>query len=34
LTITDVDSSATFAAQSGTAGSNGYGTFSLTSAGV
>ena len=34
LTITDVDSAATFAAQSNTAGSNGYGKFSLTTAGA
>ena len=34
LTITDVDSPATFAAQNNTLGSNGYGKFSLTTAGV
>ena len=34
LTITDVDSAKTFVAQSGIAGSNGYGKFSLTAAGT
>jgi T1SS-143 domain-containing protein len=33
LTITDVDSPATFVAQTGVAGSNGYGTFSINAAG-
>ena len=34
LTVTDVDSSATFVAQTSVAGTNGYGTFSLTTGGV
>jgi VCBS repeat-containing protein len=34
LTVTDVDSPTTFVAQSGVAGSNGYGKFSITAAGV
>lgn len=34
LTITDVDSAKTFVAQTGVVGSNGYGKFSVTSAGV
>ncbi|PQA83473.1 hypothetical protein C5F52_08475 [Limnohabitans sp. TS-CS-82] len=34
LTITDMDSAATFVAQTATAGTNGYGKFSLTAAGV
>ena len=34
LTITDVDSSATFVAQTNVAGTNGYGTFSVTTGGV
>ena len=34
LTVTDVDSSATFVAQTNVAGTNGYGTFSLTTGGV
>ncbi|MFG6413489.1 VCBS domain-containing protein [Roseateles sp. DC23W] len=34
LSATDVDSSAAFVAQTGVAGSNGYGTFSIDTAGV
>ena len=34
LTVTDVDSALSFVAQSGVAGSNGYGTFSLTTVGA
>ena len=34
LNATDVDSAATFVAQSNAAGSNGYGTFSIDAAGV
>ena len=34
LSATDVDSSAAFVAQTGVAGSNGFGTFSITAAGV
>jgi VCBS repeat-containing protein len=34
LSITDVDSATTFVAQTATAGSNGYGKFSLTAVGV
>jgi VCBS repeat-containing protein len=34
LTATDVDSAATFVAQTGVAGSNGYGKFSITTAGA
>ena len=34
LSATDIDSSAAFVVQTGVAGSNGYGTFSINAAGV